>query len=331
VHPENRGWILEKFAIRLAEHLPAFGVSADVSDAASPSADVNHWLLYLYYDGTRTASTATALITHIDVVAKQRLLNRALETLDAGVCLSRHSVETLARRGAPRDKLCFVTPGHDFSMPGKRLVIGLTSRAYADGRKREWVLVELARAMRLDRFHFEILGDGWEPIVAELQTAGATVRHTPGTSDYEHDYALMRERIPAFDYYFYPGLDEGSMGFLDALAAGVPTIVTPQGFHLDVPGGITHPFTEPGELVAIFTALAADLDRRRDSVAQLSWKRYAEQHARLWRELRDGRTAAAALGAGEPLQPAAPLRTLAEDIRFYLTPITVRLKRMIKN
>ena len=42
------------------------------------------------------------------------------------------------------------------------------------------------------------------------------------------------------------------MGFLDACAAGVKTIVTPQGYHLDAMRGITHGFKELPELVAIF-------------------------------------------------------------------------------
>jgi glycosyltransferase involved in cell wall biosynthesis len=333
VHPENRGWILEKFAVRLAEHLGAFGVDADISDAPSPSADLNHWLLYLYYDGWRETRT-TALITHIDQFAKQRVLNRALETLDAGICLSRESVDTLARRGAPREKLCYATPAHDARVPPRRIVVGITSRAYGDGRKREWVLVELAKGMRLDRFHFEIIGDGWEPIIAELEAAGATVRHSRGTDDYARDYALTLQRIAAFDYYLYTGLDEGSMGFLDALAAGVPTIVTPQGFHLDVPGGITHAFTEPSELIAVFAALAAEPDRRAASVAAFSWARYAERHATLWRGLLDGRSAASAL-PGENQDGVAPLsqprlRSLVDDLRFYSRPVVGRLKRLMK-
>ena len=331
VHAENRGWILEKFAVRLAENLGAFGVEADISDAPAPAADLNHHLLYLYYDGRRLTPT-TALITHIDNFPKQRVLNRALETLDAGICLSRESVDTLARRGAPREKLCYVTPAHDGQVSARRIVIGITSRAYGDGRKREWVLVELAKAIRLDRFHFEIIGDGWEPIVAQLEAAGATVRHTRGSDDYAKDYAFTLQRIATFDYYLYTGLDEGSMGFLDALAAGVATIVTPQGFHLDVPGGITHAFTEPSELVAVFAAIAAEPDRRAASVAGLSWARYAEQHASLWHALLAGRTAASALApdGSRPLQAPPRLRALVDDLKFYSGPVVGRIKRLMK-
>ena len=334
LHRDNRGWILEKFAVRLAEHLGASGVEPDISDAPAASADINHWLLYLYYDGNRP-TPSTALITHIDQFAKLRVLKTALETLDAGICLSRMAVDTLARRGVARDKLCYVTPGHDAVAPPRRFVIGITSRAYGDGRKREGMLTELARAMRLDRFHFEIIGEGWEPIVSHLQAAGATVTYSTGTGDYQRDYAFTLERIPTFDYYLYPGLDEGSMGFLDALAAGVPTIVTPQGFHLDVPGGISHPFTEVDELVGVFRAVAEEADRRTRSVKDLTWGRYARQHAAIWCAILEGRPAASAVDADDvPTSGArsssSAWQSIVDDARFYSAPVIGRVKRLLK-
>ena len=45
------------------------------------------------------------------------------------------------------------------------------------------------------------------------------------------------------------------MPFLDALAAGVETIVTRQGFHLDIEDGITHGFLTGPELIEIFREL----------------------------------------------------------------------------
>jgi hypothetical protein len=332
LHRDNRGWILEKFAVRLVEHLGACGVTAEIGDEPSPSADVNHWLLYLYVTAGRS-TPSTALITHVDQFAKLRVLKGALDSLDAGICLSQMTVDTLTRRGVEPRKLCYVTPGHDGAVPAKRLVIGITSRAYGDGRKREGMLVELSRAMRLDRFHFEIIGDGWEPIISHLREAGASVRHFAGTDDYQRDYALTLERIPTFDYYLYTGLDEGSMGFLDALSAGVATIVTPQGFHLDVPGGITHPFTDVDELIAVFQHLAAEVDRRAASVAALTWARYAREHAVIWRAIAAGQTPAEALAAAGQVPTGgsnSAVQKMLEDAKFYSGPVVGRLKKVFK-
>ncbi len=333
LHQENRGWILEKFAVRLTEHLGAYGFDADISDAPSPRVDINHWLLYLYFDGNRP-TPSTALITHIDEFAKLRRLNGALATLDAGICLSRMTVETLARRGAPRKKLCYVTPGHDGIVTPRRITIGITSRVYGDGRKREGLLVDLARAMRLDSFHFEIVGDGWNQIVLALEAAGATVTYSPGSIDYDRDYALTLERMATFDYYLYTGLDEGSMGFLDALAAGVPAIVTPQGFHLDVEGGIAHSFTDLNELIGVFKTLPAGRQRLMDSVKGLTWAEYARQHALIWHAVLAGKSPASALEQHQQAPasgiPQTGLVTAVEDAWFFAGPVVNRLKRLVK-
>lgn len=334
LHRDNQGWILEKFAVRLAENLGGFGVEAEISDAPSASADINHWMLYLYYDGSHL-TRATALITHIDQFSKLRLLKAAFDTLDAGICLSRMTVETLVRRGVKREKLCYVTPAHDGLARQKRIAIGITSRAYGDGRKREGMLVELACAMRLDAFHFEIIGDGWERIIAALEAAGATVTYHRGSDDFEGDYALTLERIAKFDYYLYTGLDEGSMGFLDALAAGVPTIVTPQGFHLDVEGGIFYPFTDVKDLIGVFITIAKERQRRIDSVKGLTWATYARRHAQVWQALAEGRSAASALESERPAATSRAIRfggweAAVEDALFYAAPVVRRLKRLAK-
>jgi hypothetical protein len=329
LHADNRGWILEKFATRLAEHLPAYGAHADISDVPSTSADVNHWLLYLYYEHP-SGGLDTALVTHIDNVPKLLRLRAAVRSLRAAICLSAEMVETLSRRGIEAEKLCHVVPGHDGLVPSRRIVVGITSRAYADGRKREWLLTRLAEQMRLDAFRFEIIGDGWEPLLPPLKTAGAEVTYHPGSADYAADYAYTLERIRAFDYYLYTGMDEGSMGFLDALSAGVATIVTPQGFHLDVPGGITYPFVEFEELLAVFKRLARERDDRIASVANLTWAHYAEEHARIWQAVLAGqplpRPQAPAAGAAVPGRRGRS--RLKEDVRFFSGPIVERLKRL---
>jgi len=156
---------------------------------------------------------------------------------------------------AEREKLRYITPAHDGLVIPRRIVIGITSRLRGDKAKREHLLIRLCDTMRLDAFHFEIIGRGWEEVIPRLEAAGARVRYYPGTDDGIEDYRINLERVPLFDYYLYLGFDEGSMGFLDALAAGVPTIVTPQGFHLDINGGVTHAFSNIAELCNIFEEL----------------------------------------------------------------------------
>jgi hypothetical protein len=272
--------------MRLAEHLPNWNIDAEIAGMPSPLADVNHWMYYNDLLGS-LVSRNTLAITHVDRPAKQYVLKQRLKKADMGICLSRMTLEQLVLSGIPRQKLCYITPAHDGNAKPKRIIIGITSQIRAGGTKREHVLIQMAQAIRLDAFHFIIIGPNWEKAIPYFKAAGATVDYSPGAyqKDNTEHLRLILDRLSCFDYYLYMGWDEGSMGFLDALAAGIPTIVTPQGFHLDINGGITYPFTDTSELCAIFQKLSKDRQNRIDSVSGLTWNEYARQHALVWRAI----------------------------------------------
>jgi hypothetical protein len=169
------------------------------------------------------------------------------------------------------------------------------------------------------------LGDGWDGVVAELRGRGFQINHLPG-----FDLAAYRALMPTLDYYLYLGTDEGSMGFIDALAAGVPTIVTPQGFHLDAPDGLVHPFTSAEELCSVFEGIAAGRKRLTDAVAGWGWRDYAVKHRDLWEYLLSGtraeqtgyRDGLASLGESPPIgllaRGRARLKYIKSSIRMIL-------------
>lgn len=287
---QERGWILEKMAVRLAENLADWNVAAQISYLPSPQADINHWMHYLYLEGD-LYSKSTLSITHVDRPVKLHILKQRMKKVDMGICMSRMTLEQLVLSGIPRQKLCYITPAHDGKVKPKRIVIGITSQIRPDGAKREDVLIRMAQTIRLDAFHFEIVGPNWENVIPYFQAAGATVDYSPGMylGSNDNHLELVLERLNRFDYYLYMGWDEGSMGFLDALAAGIPTIVTPQGFHLDINNGITHSFTDTPDICAIFKKLAHERQSRIDSVSGLTWNEYARQHAMVWHALAAGR------------------------------------------
>lgn len=316
----NRPWIIGKYADRLLSNLAEFGVEADIGEEPLADADVNHWMIYhypwVYYEKRPwpARGVATMLITHVDDPLKLRMLREMLDRgMRAGICLSRMTVDDLAEQGVERKKLCFVTPGHDGAVIARRIVIGLTTRLYPDGRKREALLLEMAEVMRLDDFTFKIFGKGWEAVIPRLEAAGGQVEYHPETSDFQRDYRETLEQIPSFDFYLYLGMDEGSMGILDALAAGVATIVTPQGFHLDLPDGVTHSVTSGADLQRVLRSIAAERQRRVKSVSGLTWREYARLHAQLWRALVEDRD-------------AAPYEILATIASGYATPAPARTR-----
>ncbi|MBI2354876.1 MAG: hypothetical protein HYV06_07595 [Deltaproteobacteria bacterium] len=274
--------------MKLRDELLSLGVKADIDKIPDPLADVNHHIAYLGYT-TPSGRLDTLMVTHIDSLAKRGLLMRQLETAALGICMSSHAVNALVNAGIPREKLCHVVPAHDGVMSPRSIVIGITTRTYTDGRKREYLLTRLAERIDLSPFHFCIMGAGWDEVVEKLRPSGASV-------DYISEFAPERYRglIAGLDYYLYLGCDEGSMGFVDALAAGVATIVTPQGFHLDAPGAITHSFETEDDLIAVFLAVAEERMSRVRAVQDWTWRNYAIKHLDVWGFLQSG------------LAPAAP-------------------------
>lgn len=272
-------WILGKFAIKLAEELERLSVKVDIEKKTDSSADINHHIIYCDYDGQKS-SVDTVMITHIDTLHKVNLLKQQLKTAELGICMSSATMKQLASLGVPRNKLCYVLPAHDGLIMPRPIKIGITSKVHNDGRKRELLLEKLVQNVSPLDFSFSIMGAGWNSIVFSMQKRGFQVDY------HDHfDYQKYIHLMPTFDYYLYLGNDEGSMGFIDALAAGVPTIVTPQGYHLDAVGGIVHPFETLEQLNDIFKELVCKRRQLSASVEQWTWSNYAVKHLQLWRYL----------------------------------------------
>ena len=286
--PQSKGWIIEKMCHHLGSQLQYFGHQVSIGEEPHRSADINHFMMF-YRIPKVIPNRSTVAITHIDDSQRLDQARRAVLAAEMGICMSSMTVKQLVNGGVSREKLCYVLPAFDGGIQPRRIIIGLTTKLYSDGRKREALLVRLAGEMDLSQFHFEIFGTGWDKLAPLLREAGALVSVAADGNDAQADYQQIRERIPHFDYYLYLGLDEGSLGTLDALGAGVKTIVTPQGFHVDLPHGITHPFWTYDELRAVFESILEERAARVRAVAGLTWRRYAERHHFIWQTMLEGR------------------------------------------
>jgi hypothetical protein len=274
-------WILGKIARRLREELQALGMTVGLGKEPDPSADVNHHVIYWGYVD-RKATVETVMLTHIDTRGELGKVRHQLVDVgvEMGICASFEAMHRLAHFGVPRQKLCFIHPAHDGLIKPRKTLVGLTTRIYPDGCKREHLLRELTTRISSDDFKFAIMGAGWDEIVGAMRKRGFEIDYAD-----RFDHAAYCRLMPSLDYYLYLGMDEGSAGFLDALAAGVPTIVTPQGFHLDAPGGITHPFESIDDLERIFHDIAEEKRRRTQAVASWTWAEYGRKHALIWEYL----------------------------------------------
>jgi hypothetical protein len=280
----SHGGIIEKIAIRLNENLNEQGVFSKIINKPTNDVDVNHFMMYYYAEPIALVKN-TMFITHVDFDWKLESLKEKIKYVDKGICMSRMTMMRLADEGIPKKSLCYVPPGHDSLVKPRKIKIGITSNLYNDGRKREWMLLELSKETWARNFQFEIYGKGWARVGEQMRCNGVEVNLYQGGEDYQKDYEEVLKAIPYFDYYLYLGLDEGSMGTLDALAAGVPLIVTTEGFHMDLNVKIDHPFLTYKEFLSILQRLFINKNNRTSAAATLSWQEYAIKHISLWEKL----------------------------------------------
>ncbi|HWQ46664.1 MAG TPA: hypothetical protein VN376_07345 [Longilinea sp.] len=331
--PPTQGGILEKFAVRLQENTASFGHSAAISEDPDPSADINHWMIYHIVKGDHLPGSF--LITHVDSVYRLQMICRAMDTTNIGICLSSETRSFLTGKGIDPNRTCYIIPGTDAAAKPRRIIIGLTTHIYDNHCKREEVLLDAVKKIPLDLVRFEIYGKGWEAIIPKLESRGAEVVWEKPSADYLDDYQKITQRLPYFDYYLYMGLDEGSMGFLDALAAGIPTIVTPQGFHLDIPNGITYPFFTADQLAGILKKLQDEKRGLVDSVKERTWHDYTHRHVVVWQAILDGFKGDYQSLVSYPsnaMPNISPDKQIArqEKWNFYTRPIRNLLTRLIK-
>ena len=276
---EENGWILDKFAVRMKDELEKQGYQCTVDNAVDPLADINHHIIYASCDPV-IPYNETFMITHIDSYNKVQLLKHLLKRAKMGICMSRETMEKLAAYGVPREKLCYINPAQDGVIKPKKYVLGITHKIHSDHRKNVNVLIDLCRELDSDYFAFKIMGAGWEYVVSSIRDMGFQV-------DYynEFHYEEYTKLMPTLDYYLFWGFDEGSMGYLDALRAGVETIVTPQGYHLDVKDGISYACRTIGDFKDVLLTLQEKRRRRVNSVEEWTWKNYVDKHLEVWNYL----------------------------------------------
>lgn len=275
-------WICGKIARRLTDALVELGYDCTVGKTVDLSADVNHHVIYLNYPGHETG-VHTLMVTHVDDALKLQRLKVTMKTARAAIAVSADGVSQLATLGLDSSKLAYVNLAHDGNAVPRRTVIGITTRLYPDGRKREDFVERLIQEISPNDFTFKIMGFGWRPVVEKMRARGFVVEFFE-----DFHYKTYHQLLSTLDYFMYLGKDEGSMGFIDALASGVKTIVHPQGHHLDAVNGITHPVENYEQLRHAFAKIAAERHQLTGAVRDWTWMNYARKHVAIWERCLSG-------------------------------------------
>lgn len=262
--------ILSKFANRMRDELEKVkGIKVTVSNAPDPKADINHAINYASYKHVKGINTL--MVTHIDTPIKIKNLQKGMETADMGICMSDDTKDKLINMGFDEKKLATVLPAHD-GVPRRMQVVSILTNVYPDGCKRAEMFTALAKTLDNNQWAFRIMGSGWEEILTDLVAKGLQCDYFP-----VFDTSVHKQILDSSDYSLYFGVDEGSMGLLDAKNAGLKLIAPPTGFNLDI--GIDYPFETQAELNEIFAKL------NYNPVSKWTWDVYCLQHLNLWKKL----------------------------------------------
>ena len=273
---QDDAWIFRKFAERMYDVLVKHNIDTTISADTREDVDINHHIPYVAY---RPYSNDTLMITHVDNSKKIVLLKNQLEIARMGICMSKDTMNQLIASGIPREKLCYINPAQDNVIKPHKYVIGITHKCRDDEdlRKRTTAILEVLDDVNPLYFKFFIMGSGWDKIVDSMKAKGFEVDYYP---EFEYDkYNLLMQQM---DYFLFMGFDEGAMGYLDALAAGAGTIVTPQGYHLDTDCPIDYPCSTVKEFRNAFLDLQKKKEIRVQAVAEWTWDNYAKKHMEIW-------------------------------------------------
>lgn len=286
LHPEIRGWIFEKIAERLKENLTIHGWTASITEKPLINAEINHHMSWSFAN-IASPRRSSMFVTHLDDYAKVNFVKNLLhEYVNFGICMSNDTVQQCKIFGVDSNKLCFVPPCNDQTIKPRPIAVGLTTNVYKDGRKRENLLVKLANDIDLSEIEFSIFGSGWENVVSKLRSRGVRVIYNSGSKAKLDEYADICLNVPKLDYYLYLGCDEGSLGTLDALTAGVKCVITSQGFHNDLPKSeIITKFLEYNELKKIFEDIIAKRNAESNIIKNRTWENYARAHSLIWESM----------------------------------------------
>lgn len=277
IAPDQKdGWILYKFGKTVYDELQKTGIEVELSHRFDPNASINHYFTPNVADVADNRTTF--MITHVDTMLKVEQIKKATKKGAIGICMSKETRDRLIANGIPANKVCYINPAQDGQIKPKKVSLCFTHRVYNDSRKRESMLIDICKKINNDIFKFVIMGSGWEDIIKKMNELGFETEYYP-----EFDKEKYNEIMINTDYYCYFGFDEGSMGYLDAVAAGIGTIVTPQGYHLDTECEITYPVSTIDEIIDALHDIEEKKRKNLRFIETWTWKNYALKHLEIWK------------------------------------------------
>ena len=286
--PVHQGWVLEKIAKKIVDYWPKTN-KPTISNLPKSSFELTHWMHYMNvpHDYLRySKSIHTVQVTHVDSQLKLNYLEKLVKLGAIPIFMSHQHSGQVSEQIQEKFESHVILPGSDVALFSNRIRILISSNFYPDGRKNENFLINLAKEVRLDSFHFTIIGKSWGNVAKFLIEAGAQVKlFSPQDLDYP-SYDAQLGILKGVDCYLYLGFDEGSLGSLDAYLSGTPMIISKQGFHLEFdsrPDIVL--FENFAEFKMAFTKISPRNQISSSELSKWSWYSFASSYEQLWNEI----------------------------------------------
>jgi hypothetical protein len=286
--PVHQGWILEKIAKKIVDYWPETN-QPNIFNLPKTRFALTHWMHYMnvppkylkYSKGIHTVQ-----VTHVDTQLKLNHLEKLVKLGAIPIFMSQQHSEQVSELSNDKFESYVILPGSDVALFSNRIRILISSNFYPDGRKNENFLINLAKEVRLDGFHFTIIGKSWGRVARFLIEAGAQVKlFSPQDLDYP-SYEAQLGILKGVDCYLYLGFDEGSLGSLDAYLSGTPMIISKQGFHLEFksrPDLVL--FENFAEFKEAFTRISPRNQISPSELSKWSWYSFSSSYEQLWNQL----------------------------------------------
>ena len=206
-------YAMEQLVKPLLTNTPPW-LQTTASDAPDWDADLNYFIPWLGMLNQELKGQCAIYYTHTNP-GHEQVVKQAME-LSVGVAIMTPGDEVRV----PKGKISYVlTPGVDGFTPRKRNIL-IVGAEQPNGRKRSWVLLDLAWKFDLSHFHFIIVGTGWEYVVDKLKNLGVAVTYHESV-----DQEKLKVLYASSDALLVTAYREGGpIPVLEALASGIPVI-----------------------------------------------------------------------------------------------------------
>ncbi len=290
--PVHKGWVMEKMARMIVDYWPTCDKPSFFHVPRS-GFELTHWmhfmnvpLEYLKY----STGIHTVQVTHVDSPEKLNYLEQLIKLGAVPVFMSKQHSTQVSKQIEGKFNSHVILPGSDVTLISNRKKILISSNYYPDGRKNENFLVNLAKEIRMDGYHFTFIGKSWEEVAKFLVDAGAQVELL-SPQDLDHpSYETQLGILKGADCYLYLGFDEGSLGALDAYLSGTPMLISKQGFHMEFkPRTDVVLFEDFAEFKKAFIRITQRNQISSSELLKWSWYSFSSRYEQLWNFLIDER------------------------------------------